>query len=105
MPTLLIVQLPLRAYDEEIFGPVALVLRARDEPMTWALPTIPASASAAVSGAATSGAQLRIEARQCFARVSPETDPRLPFGGIKASATARELSGHGIHEFVNAKTV
>ncbi|MCK4951665.1 MAG: aldehyde dehydrogenase family protein, partial [Gammaproteobacteria bacterium] len=48
---------------------------------------------------------LQLQCGAAFVNGLVKSDPRLPFGGVKASGYGRELSHHGIHEFVNAKTV
>lgn len=98
-----------RAYDEELFGPVALVIRAADEDEAVRI----ANASRfGLGGSVWSADAVRGEAvarrLQCgcaFVNGLVKSDPRLPFGGVKASGYGRELSHHGLREFVNAKTV
>ena len=98
-----------RAFEEELFGPVAIVLRADDAEHAVSL----ANGSRFGLGGAvwTADSQRgeaiarRLECGAAFVNGIVKSDPRLPFGGVKASGFGRELSRHGIHEFVNAKTV
>ncbi|MDY6910421.1 MAG: NAD-dependent succinate-semialdehyde dehydrogenase [Thermodesulfobacteriota bacterium] len=98
------------AYHEEIFGPVAAIIRARDEEDAVRI----ANDTAFGLGAAVFTRDLgrgewiaaeRLEAGCCFVNDVVRSDPRLPFGGIKESGFGRELSHYGIKEFVNIKTV
>jgi succinate-semialdehyde dehydrogenase/glutarate-semialdehyde dehydrogenase len=97
------------AFDEETFGPVAAVIRAKDEADALRL----ANASAYGLGAsvwtadAARGERLaaEVEAGVVFVNGLVKSDARVPFGGVKGSGYGRELSEHGLREFVNVKTV
>lgn len=98
-----------RAYHEEMFGPVATVIRARDEEdaIRIANDTRFGLGSSLWSRDTRRAERLSREilAGCCFINGMVKSDPRLPFGGVKDSGFGRELSHHGMHEFVNAKTV
>jgi len=98
-----------RAYHEELFGPVAVVIRAVDEAdaIRIANETRFGLGSSIWSRDIVRAEELaqNIHAGCTFINGMVKSDPRLPFGGVKASGFGRELSHHGIHEFVNAKTV
>lgn len=98
------------AYDEELFGPVAAIIPARDEAEAIAVANdSPFGLGAAVfTQNVARGERIaaeEIEAGCCFVNSFVKSDPRLPFGGIKESGYGRELSDFGIREFVNIKTV
>jgi len=99
----------MRAYHEELFGPVAIVIRARDEQHAIRIANdSPYGLGGSVwSCDASRGERLarQIESGATFVNGLVKSDPRLPFGGIKNSGYGRELSHHGIKEFVNAKTI
>ena len=98
-----------RAYHEELFGPVAIVIRAESEAdaLRIANETRFGLGSSIWSKDTARAEQLaaHIQAGCTFINGMVKSDPRLPFGGVKASGYGRELSRLGIHEFVNAKTV
>lgn len=97
------------AFEEELFGPVAAIMRAadREEALSLAarsrfglgtmLFTQDLDAARRAVGAIPDGA--------FFINEMVKSDPRLPFGGTKASGYGRELSKEGMLEFVNKKTV
>ncbi|MEM9556877.1 MAG: NAD-dependent succinate-semialdehyde dehydrogenase [Acidobacteriota bacterium] len=100
----------MAAADEELFGPVAAILRAKDEDDAIRLANeTPFGLGAAVfTRDLERGRRLaaeELEAGCCFVNSFVQSDPRLPFGGIKESGYGRELSRYGIREFVNIKTV
>jgi succinate-semialdehyde dehydrogenase / glutarate-semialdehyde dehydrogenase len=99
----------MTAFDEETFGPVAAVIRARDTDHAVELANrssfgLGASlwTSDSIYGEALAA---EIEAGCVFVNGIVKSDPRLPFGGVKRSGYGRELSEVGIREFVNVKSV
>jgi succinate-semialdehyde dehydrogenase/glutarate-semialdehyde dehydrogenase len=110
-PTVLVdVAKGMSAFDDEIFGPVAAVIAAKDEEeaIRAANDTSFGLGAALFTRDLERGERIaasRIEAGSCFVNAFVKSDPRLPFGGVKESGYGRELSYFGIREFVNVKTV
>ncbi len=98
------------AYDEELFGPVAAIISAKDEAdaIRIANDSVFGLGGAVFTKDKKRGemiAATQLEAGSCFVNSLVKSDSRLPFGGIKQSGYGRELGLFGIHEFVNIKTV
>ncbi|GBD87223.1 succinate-semialdehyde dehydrogenase [NADP(+)] 1 [bacterium BMS3Abin03] len=110
-PTVLVdVKKGMPAYDEELFGPVAAIIKAEDETgaVRIANDTIFGLGAAVFTKDVKRGERIakeELKAGACFVNSFVKSDPRLPFGGIKKSGYGRELSVFGIREFVNIKTV
>ncbi len=98
------------AHDDEVFGPVAAVIEARDEADAIAI----ANASPFGLGSGVLTRDLRrgeriaaeeLDAGLSFVNDNVRSDPRMPFGGVKQSGFGRECAAYGIREFVNIKSV
>jgi succinate-semialdehyde dehydrogenase/glutarate-semialdehyde dehydrogenase len=98
------------AYHEELFGPVAALIRvsSEDEAIQVANDSAFGLGAAVFTSDRSRGARiaaLDLDAGNCFVNAFVRSDPRLPFGGVKQSGYGRELAAYGIKEFVNIKTV
>jgi succinate-semialdehyde dehydrogenase/glutarate-semialdehyde dehydrogenase len=110
-PTILTdVKKGMPAYEEEFFGPVGIIIPARDEEDAIAIAN---NSPFGLGGAVFTKdiergnkiARERMESGTCVVNMVVRSDPRLPFGGVKESGYGRELSSFGLREFVNIKTV
>lgn len=96
-----------RAYDEEVFGPVAVLkkFRTNEEGIRFANETSFGLASSIWGDADEAEALVpEVEAGMVFINKVVASDPRVPFGGVKKSGLGRELSKFGFREFTNIKT-
>lgn len=110
-PTVLVDLEPgMPAYDEELFGPVASIIKVKDEEeaVEVANGSVFGLGGAVFTQDIARGRKIareKIDSGACFVNELVRSDPRLPFGGVKESGYGRELSYFGIREFVNIKSV
>jgi succinate-semialdehyde dehydrogenase/glutarate-semialdehyde dehydrogenase len=100
----------MAAFDEEVFGPVAAIIKAKDEAEALRLANLSryGLGGAVFTRDLAKGEELAekyVEAGFVVVNGAVQSDPRLPFGGVKNSGYGRELSHFGMREFVNVKTV
>jgi succinate-semialdehyde dehydrogenase/glutarate-semialdehyde dehydrogenase len=98
------------AHDEELFGPVAAIIGARDEADAIRIvnDTRFGLGNAVLTRDLARGERIaanELDSGLAFVNQSVRSDTRLPFGGVKESGYGRELSEFGIYEFCNIKTV
>lgn len=110
-PTILTnVKKGMPAYEEELFGPVAAIIEAKDEMEAIHMAN---DVDFGLGGAIFSRdikkaeriAEEQLQAGSIFVNDFVRSDARLPFGGINKSGYGRELSYYGLREFVNIKTI
>jgi succinate-semialdehyde dehydrogenase/glutarate-semialdehyde dehydrogenase len=98
------------AWSEELFGPVATLIRVADEREAIEVANatefgLGGSVWTADVARGQRIADIEIQSGAAFVNDMPKSDPRMPFGGIRSSGYGRELSVHGIREFVNVHSV
>jgi succinate-semialdehyde dehydrogenase/glutarate-semialdehyde dehydrogenase len=108
-PTVLDHVMPgVTSFVEETFGPVASVVRARDDDHAVELANdTDYGLGASVWSRSARGLEVgrRVRSGALFVNAMVASDPRLPFGGIGRSGYGRELSAEGTREFTNVRTV
>ena len=99
----------MRVFGEEVFGPVAAVLRADDLAHAVELANAVDFGLGANAWTDDRVEQDRfvtdLQAGAVFVNGMTTSFPALPFGGVKRSGYGRELSAHGVRSFCNLKTV
>lgn len=95
-------------FEEEVFGPVAILTRFRTDQEAIALANdTPFGLGASIWGHSDEAERIvpEIEAGMVFVNKIVTSDPRVPFGGVKQSGIGRELSKFGTREFASTQTV
>tara|TARA_E500000331_G_C17128972_1_gene657321 strand:- start:581 stop:1039 length:459 start_codon:yes stop_codon:yes gene_type:complete len=98
------------AYDDELFGPVASLIKAKDTDDAMRIANdsrfgLGGGIFSKDEAKAKELAQKHFDTGMVFINSFGLAKPNMPFGGVKDSGYGREHGGFGLHEFVNAKSV